>query len=162
MALKRINIDIMQSKWLTFAFRLLLGGTLVVFGASKLPDMGGFAYTVIKYKVLPESLAVPYGYALPGVEVTVGLLLILSLGLRFVAPAAILVTASLIAGTAGSLYVLGTRGPCGCMPWLNWPLGSSHIVAQVVMLVMATQIWLHKGEFLSLDSMLSRPRKTNR
>jgi uncharacterized membrane protein YphA (DoxX/SURF4 family) len=109
--LKRFNVDILQRKRLTFIFRLLLGGTLLVFGASKLPDLAGFADTVISYKVLPESLAVPFGYALPGVEVVVGLFLILGLGLKFVAPVAILITASFIGGTAGSLYLLEAEGP---------------------------------------------------
>ena len=126
----------------------------MVFGASKLLDLAGFVETVVKYGVLPESLTVPYGYALPCVEVAVGLFLILGLGLRFVSPVAILVIASLIAGTTGSLYSLGTRGPCGCMPGLNWELGTSHIVAQIFMLIMASQIWLHKGEYLSLDKRL--------
>jgi len=105
------RIDILGNRKLTFAFRLVLGLTLVVFGASNLPNLVGFADTVMKYKVLPESLAVPYGYALPWAEVVIGLLLIVGLGLRFVAPAGILVVASLLAGTAGSLYILGTEGP---------------------------------------------------
>lgn len=109
--MKKFRIDVLHSKRLTFVFRLLLGGTLLVFGASKLPDLQAFADTVANYQVLPESLAVPYGYALPGVEVVVGLLLILGLGLKFVAPVAILIIASFIGGTAGSLYLLGTKGP---------------------------------------------------
>ncbi|MFC2069393.1 MauE/DoxX family redox-associated membrane protein [Chloroflexota bacterium] len=111
MAFQRFSIDILQSKRLTFIFRLLLGVTFLVFGASKLPDLAGFADTVISYKVLPVSLAVPFGYALPWAGVVVGLLLILGLGLRFVAPVAILIIASFIAGTAGSLYLLEAEGP---------------------------------------------------
>ena len=148
------KIDILGNTKLTLALRLILGVTLLVFGASKLPDLASFADTVVKYKVLPESLAIPYGYALPWAEVIVGICLIIGLGLRFVAPVAILVIASLIAGTAGSLYLFGTQGPCGCLPGFDWDLGISHIVAQVVMLIMATQIWLHKEEFLSLDKRL--------
>lgn len=148
------RIHILDNRKLTFTLRLLLGGTLLVFGASKLPDLAGFVDTVIRYRVLPESLAVPYGYALPWAEVMVGLLLILGLGLRFVAPVAILIIASFIAGTAGTLYLLGTEGPCGCLPGFDWDLGISHIVAQIVMLIMAVQILLHKGEFWSLDKRL--------
>jgi len=148
------RIDFLGNVKITFAFRILLGLTLLVFGASKLPDLFSFANTVIGYRVLPESLAVPYGYALPWAEVAVGLLLILGLGQRFVAPIAILIIATLIAGTTGSLYILGTRGPCGCLPGFDWDLGASHIIVQVVMLFMAAQIWLHKGEFLSLDKRL--------
>lgn len=57
------KIDVLGNIKLTFAFRLLLGFTLLVFGASKLPDLAGFVDIVTRYKVLPESLAVPYGYA---------------------------------------------------------------------------------------------------
>lgn len=105
------KIDILGNTKLTFTLRLLLGGILFVFGASKLPDLAGFADTVISYKVLPESISVPFGYALPGVEVVVGLLLILGLGLKFVAPVSILIVASFIGGTAGTLYLFGVKGP---------------------------------------------------
>ena len=117
--MKTYNINILQSKKLTFIIRVLLGGTLLVFGTSKLPDLAGFVDTVVRYRVLPEFLAFPYGYALPCIEVVVGLFLIVGLGLRIVAPVAILVIASLIAGTTGSIYLLGIQGPCGCMPGLN-------------------------------------------
>jgi uncharacterized membrane protein YphA (DoxX/SURF4 family) len=109
--LRRFNFDILQSRRLTFALRVILGLTFLVFGASKIPDLAGFADTVISYKVLPASLAVPYGYALPWVETIVGLLLIIGLGLKFVAPVAILIIASFIVGTTGTLYLYGMRGP---------------------------------------------------
>ncbi len=111
MAFQKLNIDILQSKRLTLIFRILLGATFLVFGASKLPDLAGFADTVISYKVLPVSLAVPYGYALPWAEVVVGLSLVLGLGLKFASPIAILVVATIIAGTAGTIYLFGTKGP---------------------------------------------------
>ena len=150
-----LKIDLIANPRLTFAFRLLLGLTFLIFGASKLPDLGAFADTVLSYRVLPVALAETYAVVLPWAEVVIGSLLILGLGLRFVAPAAILVIASLIAGTTGNLYLTQTGvKTCGCLPGLDWPLGTSHIIAQVGMLFMATQIWLHKGEFLSLDSRL--------
>ncbi len=84
---------------------------MLVFGVSKLPDLASFADTVVSYKVLPESLAVPFGYALPGIEVIIGLCLMLGLGLKFVAPVTILIIASFIGGTVGTLYLFGTEGP---------------------------------------------------
>ena len=145
----------MGNNKLTFALRLLLGGTFLVFGASKLPNLAGFAGTVVSYKVLPEFLAVPYGYALPPAEVVVGLFLILGLWLKFIAPIAILIIATLIAGTTGNLYFSqAIVDSCGCFGELDWKLSSSHIIAQIVMLIMAAQIWLHKGEFWSLDKRL--------
>lgn len=154
-----LKIDFLGNIRLTFAFRLVLGLTFLVFGASKLPDLAGFADTVISYRVLPADLAQIYGMVLPWAEVVVGICLIVGLGLRFTAPIAILIIASLIAGTAGNLYVLETGvKTCGCLKGVDWPLGASHLVAQVLMLIMATQISLHKGEFLSLDSKLFRKR----
>jgi len=149
------KIDILGNSKLTFALRLLLGGTLLVFGASKLHDLSSFASIVVSYRVLPESLAVPFGYALPPAQVVVGLFMILGLWLKFVAPVAILIIASLIAGTTGNLYFSNTIvSSCGCFGELDWKLSSGHIIAQIAMLIMAAQIWLHKGEFLSLDKRL--------
>lgn len=37
------KIDILGNRKLTFALRLMLGMTLLVFGASKLPELTGFA-----------------------------------------------------------------------------------------------------------------------
>ena len=149
------KIDVLGNRRLTFALRLVLGLTFLVFGASKLPDLAGFAQTVISYRVLPVPLAQAYAWVLPWAEVIIGICLILGLGLRFVAPVAILISASLIAGTSVNLYWTGTGAEeCGCLGGVDWPLETSHLVAQVLMLTMATQIWLHKGEFLSLDSKL--------
>ena len=109
--LKKISVDILQSQRLAFILRIPLGGSLLVFGASKLPDLAGFADTVVSYRVLPESLAIPFGYALPPVEVIVGSFLVLGLFQKFVAPIAVLIAASFIGGTAGTLYLFGTKGP---------------------------------------------------
>lgn len=145
---------------LTFSFRLLLGLTLLVFGASKLPDMYGFTQTVVSYRVLPLPVAEVYASVLPWAEVVIGLFLILGLGLRFASPAAILVIASFIAGTTGNLHLVGAdSSSCGCLRGVNWPLGTSHLVAQGLMLLMAAQIWLHRGELLSLESRLKSRRR---
>jgi len=150
-----LRTDILGNRWLTFALRLGLGTSFLVFGASKLADLDGFADTVISYHVLPESLARAYGLGLPFAEVLIGVCLILGLGLRLVAPVAILVIASLIAGTSANLFSAETDvQKCGCLGGADWPLGPSHLVGQVVMLIMATQIWLHKGDVLRLDSRL--------
>ena len=149
------KIDVIGNKKLTFAFRVILGSTFLVFGASKLADLGRFSDTVLSYQVLPVALAEIYAVALPWTEVIIGSLLIVGLGLKFVSLIAILVIASLIGGTVGNLYITETGvRTCGCMPGLEWPLGTGHIIAQIVMLIMATQILFHKGEYLSLDSRL--------
>ena len=147
------RIDILGNRKLTFAFRIMLGLTLLIFGASKVPELAGFADTVMGYRVLPDSLARAYGFILPGAEIIVGICLITGLRSKIAAFATILIIASLIAGTTASLYLVhsGVR-TCGCLGGVDWQLGISHLAVQFVMLTMAAQIWLHKGEFLSLDS----------
>lgn len=105
------ELHIINNAKLTFIFRLLIGLALLIFGASKLPDLNGFVEIVMDYKILPGTVAHIYGITLPWAEVAVGLFLILGLGLKFVAPIAILIIASFIAGTAGTLYLFGTGGP---------------------------------------------------
>ena len=68
-------------------------------------------FAISRYYREGRGLGQAFGYALPWAETLLGLLLILGLGLKFVAPAAILITASFIAGTAGTLYLFGTKGP---------------------------------------------------
>lgn len=151
------RIHALSNAKLSFALRLLLGLTLLVFGASKLPDLNSFVETVISYRILPVPLAQAYGFALPWAELILGTCLVLGVGLRFVAPTAILVIATFIIGTSASLYWLGAGiKRCGCLGGVDWPLGASHLIAQVFMLTMAAQIMLHKGEFLSLDGKLFR------
>ncbi len=141
---------------LAFAFRSLLGTTLLVFGLSKVTQLAGFATTVVSYRVLPQPLAEAYGWFLPWAEVTVGICLILGLMQRIVALVAMLIAVSFMAATIANLYWLGSGVvDCGCLVGVNWPLGASHLVVQGLMLVMAVQIWFHKGDFLSLDSKLS-------
>lgn len=140
---------------MTFIFRLVLGLIFLVFGASKLPDLAAFTSIVEGYRVLPVELARVYASVLPWAEVAIGALLIAGLGLRFVAAAAILVIASFITATAANLYWLYSGVKiCGCLAGMAWPLGPDHLVVQVLMLIMAAQISLHRGELWSLDGKL--------
>ena len=68
--------------WLTLFSRLVLGGILVVAGALKIPHPDKSAMSVRAYELLPISVANLFGYALPWVEVGVGLLLIIGIAVR--------------------------------------------------------------------------------
>jgi len=155
------KIDILGSPKLTLAFRVILGVTLLVFGAMKFSDISGFADAVVNYRILAPSLARVYGLALPWAEVVIGALLVSGLGQRWVAPVAILIIASFISATVANLYWYKTAlQTCSCLGKVDWPLNTTHLAAQLIMLVMAAQIWLHKGELLSIDSILSRRGRT--
>jgi len=68
--------------WLTLFSRLILGGVLLLAGALKIDNLQKSAMAVRAYELLPVSLANLLGYALPWVEIGVGLLLITGAAVR--------------------------------------------------------------------------------
>ena len=68
--------------WITLLGRLLLGGVLLVAGGLKVTKPTESANATAAYKILPTDLAHLVGYALPWVEVAIGLLLILGIMVR--------------------------------------------------------------------------------
>ena len=68
--------------WLTLLARLILGGVLFAAGALKIGSLQKSAMAVRAYELLPVSLANLLGYALPWVEIGVGLLLITGAAVR--------------------------------------------------------------------------------
>lgn len=152
-----ISGNILANRKLTLAFRLILGITFLVFGASKLVDLDSFTSIVLNYQVLPVNLAITYSRILPGVEAIIGMALILGLGLRLSALASILVSLSLLIGTAVYLYGAdNTLESCGCLLGVNWQPGPSHLLAQAAMLLMSIQVLLHRNEGLSLDAAFTK------
>jgi len=68
--------------WLTLIARLILGGVLLAAGALKIGNLQKSAMAVRAYELLPVSLANFLGYALPWVEIGVGLLLLTGTAVR--------------------------------------------------------------------------------
>ena len=58
-------------QWLTFLFRLILGGVLLVAGALKVSDPYASATSVRAYQILPVDLANFLGFVLPFAEVVI-------------------------------------------------------------------------------------------
>jgi uncharacterized membrane protein YphA (DoxX/SURF4 family) len=93
--------------------RLVVGGVLLVAGALKVTNLGQSALAVRAYQLLPYDLAGYVGYALPVIEIIVGLLLVLGL---FTRPAAIggsLLMLAFVVGIA-SAWARGLSIDCGC------------------------------------------------
>jgi uncharacterized membrane protein YphA (DoxX/SURF4 family) len=153
---KTLDKLVINNYILTFALRLLLGGVFLVFGASKIPHLDAFTGTVLSYNVLPEPYARAYGTVLPWAEVITGACLIAGLGLKIFPLAAISMAGTFITATSVNLYWLKTGIPdCGCLGGVSWPLSWLHLLIQIILLVIASQVWLHHGNFLSMDSYLS-------
>jgi uncharacterized membrane protein YphA (DoxX/SURF4 family) len=93
--------------------RVVLGGTLVVAGALKVGDPGGSIRAVNAYQLLPLGLAEWVGYALPYLEMAVGLLLVAGLFTRTVAAVAGLLMAAFVFGISWA-WAKGLQIDCGC------------------------------------------------
>ena len=73
-------LDSLRQPHALLLLRLVLGGLLLIAGVAKLSDRPGFYSAVVDYDVLPVSLARPFAFLMPIVEVTLGALLLLGLG----------------------------------------------------------------------------------
>lgn len=99
--------------WLSVAARLLLGGVWIAAGALKLQDPAESVRAVRAYQLLPEAVVPTVGYALPALEVMIGLLLIVGLGFRLVAAISGVLMLAFIVGIA-SAWTRGLQIECGC------------------------------------------------
>jgi len=93
--------------------RLILGVVLIVAGAVKVTSPAVSARAVQAFQILPFDFAGYVGYALPVVEIAVGLLLVLGLFTRACAVVGGLLMLAFIVGIA-SAWMRGLTIDCGC------------------------------------------------
>ncbi|MCE1179552.1 MAG: DoxX family membrane protein [Micrococcales bacterium] len=93
--------------------RLIVGVVLVVAGALKVTHPLDSARAVMAYEIFPWAVSRIIGYALPMVEIILGLLLIAGLFTRAAAVIASLLWLAFIIGIA-SAWVRGLQIDCGC------------------------------------------------
>jgi uncharacterized membrane protein YphA (DoxX/SURF4 family) len=98
---------------LGLVLRLVLGGVILAAGLLKIGHPETSARAVRAYQLLPYDLAGSVGYALPIVEVAVGVLLIAGLFTRVAAVVAGLLMLAFIIGI-GSAWARGLSIDCGC------------------------------------------------
>ncbi|MBF8188729.1 DoxX family membrane protein [Nonomuraea sp. K274] len=103
----------MAIPWVTTVARLVLGGVLIVAGALKIGNPADSVVAVKAYQLLPDSIAVPVGYALPILEIVVGVLLVVGLLTRVAAVVAGLLMFAFVFGIAWA-WANGLRIDCGC------------------------------------------------
>src|SRR4051812_45272089 len=99
--------------WISTVVRLALGAVFVAASLSKLGKVDATVRAVRAYRILPESLVHPVAYALPYLELAVGVLLILGLGTRIVAIIAGVMLLLFIAAVA-SAGARGAENDRGC------------------------------------------------
>lgn len=93
--------------------RLVLGGVVLAAGLLKVAHPAVSARSVQAYQLLPFDLAAYVGYALPIVELVLGLLLVLGLFTRAAAGVSGLLMVAFVVGI-GSAWARGLTIDCGC------------------------------------------------
>jgi uncharacterized membrane protein YphA (DoxX/SURF4 family) len=99
--------------WISTVARLALGAVFVAASIGKLGKVEETVRAVRAYRILPESLVHPVAYALPYLELAVGVLLIVGLGTRIVAILAGVMLLLFIAAVI-SAGARGLKIDCGC------------------------------------------------
>ncbi len=99
--------------WIGLLARLVLGGVLLAAGALKVGNPLVSARAVQAYQIFPFELAASIGYALPVIEVALGILLLLGLFTRASALVGTLLMLAFVAGIA-SAWARGLSIDCGC------------------------------------------------
>jgi uncharacterized membrane protein YphA (DoxX/SURF4 family) len=95
------------------AARLVLGVVLIVAGALKVTSPASSAIAVRAFQILPYDFAGYVGYALPVVEIVVGLLLVCALFTRAAAVVGALLMVGFLIGII-SAWARGLSIDCGC------------------------------------------------
>ena len=99
--------------WIGVLARVGGAALWIVAGAAKVGELATFEYQVEQYKLLPHFFTAPFAYALPFVEIFVGLYLLVGLLTRVASLAAcFLLVLFLIAQTQA--WARGLSVECGC------------------------------------------------
>ena len=100
-------------RWVGVLARLVVGGIWLVAGLLKLPDPAENVRAVRAYQLLPESLVPAVGYALPILEILIGVCLVLGLLTRVNAGLSAALLLAFIVGIAAA-WARGLEIDCGC------------------------------------------------
>jgi uncharacterized membrane protein YphA (DoxX/SURF4 family) len=140
--------------WIGLTVRLGAASIWLVAGTAKLADLEGFHAQVEAYKLLPAGLEAPFAYALPFVEVGIGLYLALGLLIR---PTAILACALMLAFVAAMAQARarGLSLDCGCFGSLaKTPVGLDTILRDALLGLPSLAMAIWPARLLSLDHVL--------
>lgn len=102
-----------NSNVITLVGRLILGGILITAGGLKAFVPAQAASAVSAYKILPTQMAHLVGYALPWLEIAIGLLLIIGVSIRMAASVAGVIMLAFICAII-SVWARGILIDCGC------------------------------------------------
>ena len=99
--------------WLAVPARLILGVVWLAAGFAKIGDPDSSVRAVRAYRLVPDSLERTVGYALPLLEICLGVLLLVGLALRLAAVASAVLLIGFIVGISAA-WARGLQIECGC------------------------------------------------
>jgi uncharacterized membrane protein YphA (DoxX/SURF4 family) len=99
--------------WLAVLARLVVGGVWLVAGLTKVGDPESSVRAVRAYQLVPDPLERTVGYALPLLEICLGVLLVVGLAQRLAAVASAVLLAGFIVGISAA-WARGLQIECGC------------------------------------------------
>lgn len=99
--------------WLTFLFRLILGGVLLAAGGLKIGNLQKSAMATRAYELLPIPVANFLGYSLPWIEIGIGALLIVGVAIRVMGLLGAVIMLAFIIAIAQA-WARGLSIDCGC------------------------------------------------
>jgi uncharacterized membrane protein YphA (DoxX/SURF4 family) len=143
-------------RWLSLLGRVLLAGVFAAAAVTKIGDPQAMVRAVRAYQLVPELAVRPLAYALPYVELALAVLLLLGLGVRYVAAVTGLLLVVFLVGV-GSAWARGLRIDCGCFGGggvTEDPQYTLEVLRDTGLLVVAGVVALLPRSALSLDSAL--------
>lgn len=151
--------------WLGLLARLIVGGVWIVAGALKLPDPAGSVRAVRAYELLPEAVVPLVGYALPAVEIAVGLALVVGFLTR---PAAVTSAALFVVFIVGisAAWARGLQIDCGCFGGGGFDADATakypwEIARDVGLLALSAFLAIRPRTPFSLDTLLAPSPERN-
>lgn len=136
------------------AIRLTAGAVWLVAGAAKIADLEQFRVQVEAYRVVPGGLEAAFAYALPFLEVGIGLYLVVGLLVRGSAAFSCLLMALFVVAMVQA-RVRGLVLDCGCFGALaRQPIGWWTIARDVALGLPGLIMVLLPARLVSLDARL--------
>lgn len=144
---------IIGNRYVLLVARVLLGAIFILAAAGKLPEQAEFVDVVTDRGLLPTGLAIAYGFALPWVELFVGICLVTGLVSRLSAGISLLMIISFIIANGTGVYEWES---CECFGGDSFILlqKSDALIMDAVMSVLALLILVYGAGIWSIDSLI--------
>jgi uncharacterized membrane protein YphA (DoxX/SURF4 family) len=144
--------------WAGVAVRVLAGGIFIYAGLVKIVDgLAAFQNSVSKYQFLPHFLTAPFAYALPFVEVLVGLYLVVGLMTRVAAAASVVLMVMFLIAI-GQAWARGLAINCGCGIGVADKVGPWSFLRDLALGIPSLVMLIWPARLLSLDRLFfARP-----